>query len=160
MDNRMKAALIGGVVAGALSALLGAIPVLGICCFLWALGGGFLAVFIYLKGAPGPMTPGEGAKLGLRAGIIGAIIYLIIALPLMLLWGGAAMMSSSDSGSAVGAGVVAGLGSLIVVVAAVVIAGFTVLGSVIGAAVLGKGAGAAPPPPPPPPAGGFGGPGM
>lgn len=159
MDNKMKAALIGGVVAGVLSALLGAVPVLGICCFLWSLGGGFLAVFIYLKGEPGLMTPGDGAKLGLRAGIIGAIIYLVIALPLMLLWGGAAMMSSSGSGSAVGAGVVAGLGMFVVVIAAAVIAGFTVLGGVIGAAVLGKGAGA-PPPPPPPAAGGYGGPGM
>jgi hypothetical protein len=157
MDNRMKAALIGGGVAGVLSGLLSITGVGGGCCFLWALGGGFLAVFLYLKGAPGPMTPGDGAKLGLRAGIIGAVIYLVIALLLVLVWGGAAMMSSSDSGSAVGVGIVAGLGSLIIVVAAVVIAGFTVLGGVIGAAVLGKGAGAPPPPPPP---SGFGGPGM
>src|SRR5437763_16662217 len=156
MDNKMKAALIGGVVAGVLCD----IPVVSSCCFLWALGGGFLAVFMYLKGAPGPMTPGDGAKLGLRAGIVGAIIYLIIALPLMLLWGGGAAMSQAvqqSGGSAMGAGVLAGLGAFIIVVVAAVIVGFTVLGGVIGAAVLGKGAGAPPPPPPP---SGFGGPGV
>ena len=157
MDNKMKAALIGGVVAGVLSV----IPVVSTCCFLWALGGGFLAVFIYLKGAPGPMAPGDGAKLGIRAGVVGAIIYLIIALPMMLLWGGASMSAAvqqSGGGSAMGAGMLAGLGAFIVVVVAVVIIGCTALGGLIGAAVLGKGAGAPPPPPPPPPAG-FSGPG-
>jgi len=157
MDNKMKAALIGGVVAGVLSV----IPVVSTCCFLWALGGGFLAVFIYLKGAPGPMAPGDGAKLGVRAGVVGAIIYLIIAVPFMLLWGGGAAMSQAvqqSGGSAMGAGMLAGLGAFIVVVVAVVIIGCTALGGLIGAAVLGKGAGAPPPPPPPPPAG-FGGPG-
>ena len=62
-----------------------------------------------------------------------------------------------SGGSAMGAGMLAGLGAFIVVVVAVVIIGCTALGGLIGAAVLGKGAGA-PPPPPPPPAG-FGGPG-
>jgi hypothetical protein len=150
MDNKMKAALVGGVVAGVLSN----IPFVNMCCFIWAVGGGFLAVFLYLKGAPGLMTPGDGAKLGLKAGIIGAIVYLVIALPLILLWGGGAALTSSDSGGALGAGVMAGLGSLVVVVFAAVILGFMVLGGVIGAAVLGKkGAGLPPPPPPPPPGG-------
>src|SRR2546423_13248457 len=112
MDNKMKAALIGGVVAGVLSV----IPVVSTCCFLWALGGGFLAVFIYLKGAPGLMTPGDGAKLGIRAGVVGAIIYLIVALPLMLLWGGGAAMSQavqqSGGGSAGGAGGAGGWGAV------------------------------------------------
>src|SRR5437660_3249016 len=95
MDNKMKAALIGGVVAGVLSV----IPVVSTCCFLWALGGGFLAVFIYLKGAPGPMAPGDGAKLGIRAGVVGAVIYLVIGLPMMQLWGRARMsMALQQSG--------------------------------------------------------------
>jgi hypothetical protein len=163
MDNKMKAALVGGAIAGVLSAVLGVIPLVGACCFLWALAGGFLAVFLYLKGTPGPMTPGDGAKLGLRAGIIGAIIYVVIALPLTLLMGGAAIsqaiQQSGGSGMA-GAGLAAGLGAFAVVVVAVIILGFTTLGSVIGAAILGKGGAAGVPPPPPPPVGGgYGGPG-
>jgi hypothetical protein len=152
MDNKMKAALIGGGVAG----LLSIIPLVGNCCFLWALLGGFLAVFIYLKGAPGPLAPGDGAKLGLRAGVVGAIIYLIIALPMWLISGGAAMsqaMQESGTGNAVGTGMLAGLGIFMVVVVAAVIVGLTAAGGLLGAAILGKGAGA---PPPPPPAGGVG----
>ena len=154
MDNKMKAALAGGGVAGVLSI----IPLVGNCCFLWALLGGFLAVFIYLKGAPGPLAPGDGAKLGLRAGVVGAIIYLIIALPMWLISGGAAMsqaMQQSGAGDAVGTGMLAGLGVFMVVVVAAVIVGLTAVGGLLGAAILGKGAGA-PPPPPPPPVGGTG----
>jgi|ERR1044071_1555689 hypothetical protein len=154
MDNKMKAALIGGAVAGVLTI----IPLVGNCCFLWALLGGFLAVFIYLKGVPGPLAPGDGAKLGLRAGVVGAIIYLVITLPWMLISGGSMMsqaMQEGGAGNAVGGGIIAGLGAFIVVVVAAIIVGLTAVGGLIGAAILGKGAGA-PPPPPPPPAGGVG----
>ncbi|HEV3467801.1 MAG TPA: hypothetical protein VG148_00660 [Pyrinomonadaceae bacterium] len=155
MNDRTKAAAIGGAVAGVLSI----IPVINYCCVLWAIGGGVLAVFMYLRGAGGPMTPGDGAKLGVRAGIIAAVIYLIIALPMMLLMGGAMMsdaMQRAGGEQALGAGALAGLGVGIVFVAAVILIGFTTLGGLIGAAIFGKGAGAAPPPPPPAP--GFGGP--
>src|SRR5215213_8034847 len=161
MDNRMKAAIIGGAVAGVLSAILGLVPILGMCCFLWALLGGFLAVFMYTKGTPGPMTPGDGAKLGLRAGIVAAIVYIVISLPLTLIFGGAAIASAlqrSGGSGVAGAGLAAGLGAFAVVIAGVIILGFTTLGGVIGAAVLGKGGGAGVPPPPPP-GGGYGGPG-
>lgn len=154
MNDRTKAAVIGGAVAGVLSI----IPFVSTCCILWAIGGGVLAVFMYLKGAGGPMTPGDGAKLGLRAGIVAAIIYLIIALPMMLLTGGAALtqaMQQAGGSDAVGAGVLAGLGAFMVVVVAALLVGFTALGGLIGAAIFGKGAGT---PPPPPPASGFGGP--
>ncbi|HWS55209.1 MAG TPA: hypothetical protein VN228_13825 [Pyrinomonadaceae bacterium] len=154
MNDRTKAAVIGGAVAGVLSV----IPIVSTCCILWAIGGGVLAVFMYLRGAGGPMSPGEGAKLGLRAGVVAAIIYLIIALPLMLLTGGAAMsqaMQQAGGSDAVGAGMLAGLGAFMVVVVAALLVGFTALGGLIGAAIFGKGAGA---PPPPPPASGFGGP--
>ncbi len=152
MNNRTKAAAIGGGLAGILSAL----PLIGSCCFLWALAGGVLAVFMYQKGAGGPMSAGDGAKLGALAGAIGAGIYLVIALPMMLLSGGAAMseaLRQSGGGDAIGAGALAGLGAFIVVVVAAIIVGLTAVGGMIGAAIFGKGAAA----PPPPPAGGFGG---
>ena len=155
MNDRTKAAVIGGAVAGVLSV----IPIVSTCCILWAIGGGVLAVFMYLRGAGGPMSPGEGAKLGLRAGVVAAIIYLIIALPLMLLTGGAALnqaMQQAGGSDAVGAGMLAGLGAFMVVVVAALLVGFTALGGLIGAAIFGKGAAGAPPPPPPSP--GFGGP--
>lgn len=160
MNDRMKAALIGGAVAGVLTVITSMLGPLGFCCFLWAIGGGVLSVFMYMKGAGGTMTPGDGAKLGLRAGIVAAIIFLIIGVPLTLIFGGAAIadaiQQSSGSGAAV-AGLGAVVGGLALLISAGVLVGFTTLGGVIGAAIFGKGAGAAPPPPPPPPAGGFGG---
>ena len=166
MNDRTKAALIGGVVAGVLSGL----PVVGGCCFLWAIGGGFLAVFMYLKNAPAQMMAADGAKLGVTTGIIGAVISTLLGLPFMLLGIGSAAMQNADLERAgVSAGILAVGGFVGILLRALFVIGFAVLGGVIGAAVLGKkgpGPGGMPPPPPPtygdggmgtqPPAGGGG----
>src|SRR5918993_471213 len=137
MNERTKAALIGGVVAGIPSV----IPIISTCCFIWAIGGGFLAVFLYLKNSPTVMAPGDGAKLGLMAGAIGAGIYLIVAVPMMLLGGAANIASQMErsGGEAAGmAGLAAGLGFAIVFVVAAILIGLGAVGGLIGAAVLGK----------------------
>jgi hypothetical protein len=155
MNNNTKAAVIGGVVAGVLSG----IPIVGGCCFLWALAGGFLALFMYSKGAPGPIQMGDAAKLGATAGIIGAVICTVLRIPLLLLGVGFSAMGNSDLPNAgVATGIAAAGGILGIVLAAVFVVAFAVLGAVIGAAILGKkGGGAGTPPPPPPPGGGYGG---
>lgn len=155
MNNNTKAAVIGGLVAGVLSGL----PIVGGCCFLWALAGGFLAFFVYTKGAPGPMAMGDAAKLGAIAGVIGAVISIIIGLPFFLLGVGLSAMGNSDLPNAgMATGFAAASGVLGFVLKAVFVVVFSVVGAVIGAAILGKksgpGAGA---PPPPPPGGGYGG---
>jgi hypothetical protein len=149
MDNKTKAAVIGGAVAGVLSGL----PIIGGCCFLWALGGGFLAVFMYMKNAPGAMTPGDGAKLGLTAGIVAAVISLLLGLPFMLLGVGSAAMQSRDlEGAGISSGIMAVGGVVGLVLRAAIVLGCAIGGGAIGAAVLGKnrpgGAGTPPPPPP------------
>ena len=153
MNERTKAALIGGAIAGILSA----IPVVNYCCCLWAIGGGLLAVFLYTKDTKAVMTPGDGAMLGAIAGGIGAAIYLVISLPLNLLLGAAAITAQLSqanvdlpfSGMAL---VIVG-----VLIGAVLVFLFTVIGGLIGSPLFGKGAGPAAPPPPPPPS--YGGPG-
>ena len=149
MNDRTKAAIVGGLVAGIPSV----IPLINTCCFIWAIAGGFLAVFMYVKNSPAPMSPGDGAKLGLMAGVVGAIIYLIVAVPMMLL-GGAANIAEQvqrSGGEAAGmAGLAAGLGFMVIFVVAGILIGLGAAGGAIGAAVLGKGRpGGAPPPPPP-----------
>ena len=155
MNNNTKAAVIGGVVAGVLSG----IPVVGGCCFLWALAGGFLALFMYSKGAPGPIQMADAAKLGATAGVIGAIISIVIGLPFFLLGVGASAVANSDLQNAgISTGIMAASGVVGLILRAVFVVAFAVLGAVIGAAVLGKkGGGAGTPPPPPPPCGGYGG---
>jgi hypothetical protein len=155
----MKAAVIGGAVAGVLSGL----PIISGCCFLWAIGGGFLAVFMYLKGAPAGMTPGDGAKLGLTAGIVAAVVSFVLGLPFLLLGIGSAALQSSDMERAgISSGLLAAGGVIGLVIRAGAVLGFAVLGGVIGAAVLGKNRpGGTNVPPPPPPSdysgGGYGG---
>lgn len=153
MNNRTKAAVIGGLIAGVLSGL----PIVGTCCFLWAILGGFLALFIYVKGQPGPMEMGDAAKLGAMAGVIGAVVSIILGIPFFLLGVGLSAMGNSDVPNAgFATGMAAASGVLGFVLKAVFVIAFAVLGAVIGAATVGKkgpGAGA----PPPPPGGGYGG---
>jgi len=151
MNDRTKAALIGGAVAGVLSI----IPLVGSCCMLWAIAGGALAVYMYLNKSTMPFQVADGAKLGALAGAIGAGIYLLISLPMMLM--GGAMQISQQLEQAGGGGLAAfgaGLGIFMVFIVAGIIVGFGALGGVIGTAIFGKNrpGGSTMPPPPPPPA--------
>ena len=78
---RMQPALIGGLVIGVLSALP-IVSVGNLCCCLWVIGGGVVAVFLLQQGQLAPITPGDGALTGLLAGIIGAVVYLVLAIPI------------------------------------------------------------------------------
>ena len=151
MNDKTKAALIGGALAGILSA----IPIVNYCCCLWAIGGGILAVFMYTKSTRAIVTPGDGAMIGAITGGVAALIYLVISLPINILFGAAAIAAQMSQ-----AGVnlpVSGMALVVVgvLIGAVLVFIFTVIGGLIGAPIFGKGAGAPPPPPPP---SGFGGP--
>lgn len=87
-NNKLQPAIIGGIVLG----LLSAIPFINffnLCCCAWAILGGALAAYLYIKKSPTPASIGDGALLGLIAGGIGAIVYVVIGLPLGLLTGNA-----------------------------------------------------------------------
>ena len=86
MNDKIKPALIGGVLIG----LLSAIPIVNlvnICCCLWAIVGGVLAAQIYIKTSPTQVSVGEGAMLGAIAGVIGGAIYVVVGVPVTLLVG-------------------------------------------------------------------------
>ena len=90
MNNKLKGALIGGVIVG----LLSAIPILNYCCCIWGIGGGLVAGMIFIKGSPTKVAIGDGAMTGALAGVVGAVIYLIIGLPIVLLFGAASIEES------------------------------------------------------------------
>ena len=87
MNDKLKPAIIGGVVIG----LLSIIPIVNlgnVCCCLWAILGGLLATYLYVKNSAVPASPGDGAILGAMAGAVGAVIIVIIGIPISIVAGG------------------------------------------------------------------------
>ncbi len=159
MNNKLKPAIIGGVVLG----LLSVIPFVNwanLCCCLWALLGGALASYLYIKNSPVPATPGDGAILGAMAGLVGAVISVVIGIPVSILTSGlmigilvrlmesvnpsqAEMMRSQiEAGQSVAGAIVNGL------ILAVLLVIFSTLGGLIGIPIFEKRKRNVMPPPP------------
>jgi hypothetical protein len=86
MNNKLKPALIGGVFIGVLS-VIPFVSAVNLCCCLWAILGGMLATYLYVKNSPAPAGAGDGAVLGVIAGAVGAVISLILGIPIALAMG-------------------------------------------------------------------------
>jgi hypothetical protein len=145
MNNKLKPALLGGLVVG----LLSAIPFINYCCCIWSIGGGALAAYLYIKSSPMPVSMGDGAMVGGLAGVVGGIIYLVIGLPIAILFGMAAMQEQlTRSGVELP---FSGIALMIVsgIVGAIILAVLATLGGIIGVAIFEKrkGDNLAPPPP-------------
>ena len=149
MNNKLKPALLGGLIVGFLSAIHSLIPFIGACCCIWSIIGGVLAAFIYIKGSSVPVKLGDGAIVGALAGVVGGIIYIIIYLPISLIWG-MAVMQENINRSGVN---IPFSGTILVIimslVGAIALVVLSTLGGVIGTAIFEKrkGDGLAPPPP-------------
>ena len=150
--KKLKAAAIGGGVAGIASQ----IPIVGLanclCCAL-VVGGGMLAVYLAMKDEPATATApyGDGAMIGVLAGVAAAVVGAIVAIPMTAIFGGPMepvrsmlegfegmppevleALSGEEGGAMAAVGV---LGFLISLVVDVI---FSALGGVIGAAVFHK----------------------
>jgi hypothetical protein len=143
--NKLKPALLGGLIVGVLSA----IPLLNYCCCIWGIGGGFLAGFLYIKSAPLPVKVGDGAVIGALTGIVGAVLYFIIGVPLAYFMSGAQLEEMLR-----GAGVQlpAGISGLLLFVLSGLLGGLTllvlsVIGGLISVPILEKRKDGPPPPP-------------
>jgi hypothetical protein len=81
----MQPVLVGALFLGVLSAL----PFINLanCCCLWIVGGGYVAGYLSQQPKLRAITTGEGARVGLAAGLAGAFIYAIVSLPIDLLLG-------------------------------------------------------------------------
>jgi hypothetical protein len=82
----LKPALTGGLVMGLLSALPG-ISLGNCCCCAWLVTGGLLAAYLLQSKTVEPLALGDGALVGLLAGLFGAVASAIIAVPMKLLAG-------------------------------------------------------------------------
>ncbi len=79
----LQPAVICGVVMGVLSAL--PIVAVGNCCCLWVVGGGVVAAYVFQQNQATPIAPGDGALVGLLAGLIGAFVQLVVSIPINIL---------------------------------------------------------------------------
>jgi hypothetical protein len=76
--------VIGGIVMGVLSSL----PIVAagnLCCCLWIIGGGAVAAYLFQQNQTTPIMPGDGALVGLLAGLIGAFVQLVVSIPVGIL---------------------------------------------------------------------------
>lgn len=74
----LQAPLLGGLFIGVLSAL----PAVNCCCCLWIVCGGVLAAYLDQQNDPRPITAGRGAWNGFLAGVIGAVVWLVVSMAL------------------------------------------------------------------------------
>jgi len=159
---KTQPALFGGLAIGVLSAL----PVINVanCCCAWILFGGALAAYLMQQNHPEPIGAGDGAVVGLYAGLVGTLVWLVISVPLSAVMAPfqsqlmqRALSNARDmapeardfleglsSGPAVGLGLLFGF-----VVMLCVSSVFGMAGGLFGALIFRKNV---PPPPPPPPA--------
>ena len=152
MNNKMKPALLGGLIVG----LLSAIPFINYCCCIWAIGGGLLAGMLYIRESPVPVPTGEGAIVGALAGVVGAVIYLIIGLPIAFFFGAAEMeaqLGRSGVHLPFSGTLLLIVGALIAAVCLLVLA---TLGGLLAIPIFEKRKPGGPPPPPPSDLGGPG----
>ena len=86
MNDKMKPALIGGVVLG----LLSAIPFVNMVTCAAARGpsvGGVLPPTCTSRTPPPGLDRRRGAQVGAIAGVVGAVIYLVLGIPLGIMAG-------------------------------------------------------------------------
>ena len=84
MNKKTQPALVGGLIAGVLSAL----PIISagnLCCCLWIVSGGVVAAYILQQNQPTPITAADGALIGLLAGLVGAFVYVVLSIPITIL---------------------------------------------------------------------------
>ena len=150
--KKLKAAAIGGGAAGIASS----IPIVNlancICCAL-VVGGGMLAVYLAMRGEPAAEKAplGEGAMIGVLAGVAAAVVGTIVAIPLTAIFGDPMEMARSIMEGIEGippevleafggeeAGAMAAIGVVGFLISLVVDVIFSGIGGVIGAAVFHK----------------------
>jgi hypothetical protein len=67
--------------------VLSALPIVAfgnVCCCLWVVSGGAVSAYALQQRQTSGITPGEGALVGLLAGLIGTFIYVILSVPISL----------------------------------------------------------------------------
>jgi hypothetical protein len=82
--SKLVPALVGGVALAALSSIP-AVSLANVACCSWAIVGGGLAAYILVRRSPAArVRSGDGALVGLLAGLVGSLALLLINIPLVM----------------------------------------------------------------------------
>ena len=68
--------------------VLSALPIIAAgnaCCCLWVVSGGVVAAYLFQQRKPTPITPADGALVGLLAGLAGAVVQVVVKIPIDIL---------------------------------------------------------------------------
>jgi hypothetical protein len=68
--------------------VLSALPIVAagnVCCCLWVVSGGAIAAYLLQQNQAMPIEPGDGALVGLLAGLTGAFVQFLVAIPISIL---------------------------------------------------------------------------
>jgi hypothetical protein len=68
--------------------VLSALPIVAagnLCCCLWVVSGGAIAAYLLQQNQAAPIEPGDGALVGLLAGLAGAFVQFLVAIPIGIL---------------------------------------------------------------------------
>ena len=79
-------AIVGGLFLGVLSAL----PLISagnVCCCMWIVGGGLIAAYLLQQNYTTPIQAADGALVGFLAGLVGAVVFLVLSIPINILMG-------------------------------------------------------------------------
>lgn len=148
-QKKLRAAAIGGGAAGVASQ----IPLVNCLCCALAIGGGLLAVYLAMRNEPATVTApyGDGAMVGVLAGVAAAIVGAIISIPMAVIFGDPMELFRSfvegmegvppgvlDAMSGEEAGALAAFGLVAFLVSLVFNVIFSAIGGVIGAAAFHK----------------------
>jgi len=146
--------------------VLSALPIINVanCCCAWILFGGALAAYLMQQDHPEPIGVGDGALVGLLAGVAGACIWLLLTIPINAVFAPVqaqlmqrALQNATDMAPEARAflerlaagGPPTGLGLIFSFFVMLCLStAFGMFGGLFGALMFRK---AAPPPPPPPP---------
>ena len=147
--KKLKAAAIGGGAAGIASQ----IPIVNCLCCALVIGGGLLAVYLAMRNEPATDAApyGDGAMVGVLAGVAAAIVGLLVSIPMTMIMGDPMELARSilegfegmppevlEGFSGAEAPSMAGLGVIAVLFSLVFNVIFSAIGGVIGAGVFHK----------------------